>query len=144
MNNLEKLTEATLLSLQGKLNEDNNITSKDEYSLVGDSDGYKILKNGKLVKSLGRTNKETALTDFDEFVNDNSETKQKTISDKFTSAIDIHINVDKLGENYVDNAKQILNDLLEQLNNTNGLIGGKKDLKFNDKIVGYYNFDILS
>ena len=47
----EKLTEATLLALQNKLQEDNNVTSRDGYNLTGDVDGYKITKNGKLIKS---------------------------------------------------------------------------------------------
>lgn len=144
MCNFEKLTEATMCALQGKLEEDDRITSENGYNLVGDVDGYKIMKNGKLVKSFGRVNRETAIMEFDDFIENNREETQKTMADKFTGAIDIHINIDKLGENYVDNAKQILNDLMEQLNNTTGLIGGKKDLKFEDKVVGYYNCDILS
>ena len=144
MNNKEKLTEATLLALQNKLQEDNNVTSKDGYNLTGDVDGYKITKNGKLIKSFGRVDKQTALADFDEFLNDNLESKQKTMADKFTPTIDIHIDLSKLGENFTDNAKQVLRDLLNDLDNTTGLIGGRKELKYQDKVVGHYNCDTLS
>lgn len=144
MNNKEKLTEATIKALEGKLQEDNSVTQKNGYNLIGDVDGYKITKNGKLVKSFGRVDKQTALADFDEFIDDNLESKQKTMADKFTPTIDIHIDLSKLGENFTDNAKQVLRDLLNDLDNTTGLIGGRKDLKYQDKIVGHYNCDILS
>lgn len=138
------LTEATLLALQNKLQEDSTVTSKDGYNLTGDVDGYKITKNGKLIKSFGRVDKQTALADFDEFLNDNLESKQKTMADKFTPTIDIHIDLSKLGENFTDNAKQVLRDLLNDLDNTTGLIGGRKELKYQDKVVGHYNCDTLS
>ena len=144
MNNKEKLTEATIKALEGKLQEDNSVTQKNGYNLIGDVDGYKITKNGKLVKSFGRVDKQTALADFDEFIDDNLESKQKTMADKFTPTIDIHIDLSKLGENFTDNAKQVLRDLLNDLDNTTGLIGGRKDLKYQNKIVGHYNCDILS
>ena len=144
MNNKEKLTEATIKALEGKLQEDNSVTQKNGYNLIGDVDGYKITKNGKLVKSFGRVDKQTALADFDEFIDDNLESKQKTMADKFTPTIDIHIDLSKLGENFTDNAKQVLRDLLNDLDNNVGLIGGRKDLKYQNKIVGHYNCDILS
>lgn len=144
MNKKEKLTEATMLALEGKLQEDNSVTQKNGYNLIGDVDGYKITKNGKLVKSFGRVDRQTALADFDEFIDDNLESKQKTMADKFTPTIDIHIDLSKLGENFTDNAKQVLRDLLNDLDNNVGLIGGRKDLKYQNKIVGHYNCDILS
>lgn len=138
------LEEAMVLALSGKLEEDNRVTSKDGYDLTGDAEGYKITKNGKLVKSFGRVDKETALVEFDEFINDNLENKQKMFPEKFTSAIDIHINIDKLGENYTDNAKQVLRDLMQEIEKTTGLPGGKKELKYKDKVVGYYKYDDLT